>query len=62
MRQSLIFFLPTLLALTLASCVTTGNISTKYDVSALKNSGLVLFSVTHDKNTEYFYTGVVFTF
>ena len=55
MRQSLIFFLPTLLALTLASCVTTGNISTKYDVSALKNSGLVLFSVTHDKNTEYFF-------
>jgi hypothetical protein len=44
-----------MLAFALASCATTGNISTKYNVSEPKNSGLVLFSVTHDKDAEFLF-------
>ena len=54
-RRALIFLLMTMLTLALAGCATTGNIPTNYDVSASKNSGLVLFSVTHDKDTEYLF-------
>ncbi|PKO81135.1 MAG: hypothetical protein CVU19_08555 [Betaproteobacteria bacterium HGW-Betaproteobacteria-13] len=43
-----------LLMLALGGCQTTGNVSTGYDPGASKNSGLVLFSVSHDKNTEHF--------
>ena len=53
--RCLIFLLAAMLTLSLASCATTGNIPPNYDVLALKNSGLVLFSVTHDKDTEYLF-------
>ena len=49
--RCLIFLLAAMLTLSLASCATTGNIPPNYDVLAPKNSGLVLFSVTHDKDT-----------
>lgn len=37
-----------LLGLFIAGCATTGNIDPKYDVSVKRETGLVLFSVTHD--------------
>jgi|APEBP8051072266_1049373.scaffolds.fasta_scaffold04505_3 hypothetical protein len=39
-----------LLALALTACQTSGNVSPTYDITASKSSGLVLFSVSHDKN------------
>tara|TARA_R110001592_G_scaffold363395_1_gene687491 strand:+ start:4961 stop:6346 length:1386 start_codon:yes stop_codon:yes gene_type:complete len=38
-----------MLTLALAGCQMTGNVSPKYDVAVSKNSGLVLFSVSHEK-------------
>jgi len=43
-----------MLMLALVGCQTTGNVSTQYDVSAGRNAGLVLFSVSHDKNKDHF--------
>jgi hypothetical protein len=41
-------------ALALTACQTSGNVSPTYDITASKNSGLVLFSVSHDKNKGLF--------
>ncbi len=42
----------TILTLPLAGCQMTGNVSPKYDVTIIKNSGHVLFSVSHEKNKD----------
>lgn len=41
--------LPIILSMLLAGCESTGNVVANYAPSANKNTGLVLFSVTHDK-------------
>ena len=41
------------LVIVMAGCETTGNIEPKFDMASLKQGGLVLFSVTHDKDAEH---------
>lgn len=45
--------LAAMLALVLTGCETTGNVPPGHDISAHRNSGLVLFSVTHDKDYKH---------
>lgn len=45
-----LLFCITLWALTLTGCASFGNVDSKYDPSAHPNTGLILFSVTHDKD------------
>lgn len=54
MKRLWTLFFVTVATLALAACQTTGNVSPKYDETASRNSGLVLFSVSHDKNKELF--------
>lgn len=42
-----------ILVIALVGCETTGNIEQKFDMASLKAGGLVLFSVTHDKDDEH---------
>lgn len=43
-----LFCVSIILGLFMTGCATTGNIDPKYDVSVKRETGLVLFSVTHD--------------
>lgn len=48
-RIQSLFGIPVILGMLLTGCASTGNIDPKYDLSAKRDAGIVLFSVTHDK-------------
>ena len=52
MRRLCTLLCAIMLTLALAGCQMTGNVSPKYDVTVSKNSGLVLFSVSHEKKKD----------
>lgn len=45
-----LFILAIILVFVLSGCASTGNVDQKYDLSSHKNAGLLLFSVSHDKD------------